>query len=78
MKIYKEPWKSRIPGLKNVTWVTETERGLSFSWKEARIIALSTGLRSRKTRAIKKRFKKIMHIAVMEMVNDHKEKANNS
>jgi hypothetical protein len=72
MKINKEPYISRVHELLAENHMGELRDGvLYFSWEEVYNLAKASGLRSKKTRHIVKRFKKIIHAALERLVEEH-------
>lgn len=76
---YKEPYCSRINTTLRVESIHETKLGLAFDLDLMYNIAMSTGLRSKKSRHIKKRFKIVLHQMLGDLLKHYeKEKATNA
>jgi len=66
-KAWKEPYKSKIEALLPLKLTTDNNGILLFSGELVYNIAKASGLRSKKTRHIVKRFRKIMKQPINEL-----------
>jgi hypothetical protein len=71
MKLKTEPWKTKFLDLikdDNILRVDETNFSIRFDYEFMKTLALASGLKTRKTRAMLKRTKKIITGAIEKAV----------